>query len=163
MPKGHTAGSRLGCPSVALWCRRRALLSDAERGQRALARVARLAARLAGEGKALQARDLALAFGARRVVLGQAGDQARDAVAQLQGEVRGGGAHQLAHVLDADLAVALGKQAAGILGLAHGWAFGVVWGEGAGSEAARGEISSIASSSGWVVAGMARSSPMSQP
>ena len=50
---------------------------------------------------ALQARDLALAFHARRVIGGQAGDQLGDAFAQLKREVGGGGAHQPAHVLDA--------------------------------------------------------------
>ena len=54
-----------------------------------------------------QARDLALAFDARRVAGGQAGDQVRDAVAQLQREVGRRGAHQLAHVLDGHLAGAL--------------------------------------------------------
>ncbi len=49
----------------------------------------------------------------------QAGDQRGDAIAQLQREVRRGGAHQLAHVLDGHLVRLAALQAIGIFGLAH--------------------------------------------
>src|SRR5207248_4401326 len=54
----------------------------------------------------------------RGMVGRQAADQLDDAVAQLQGEVGGGGAHELADVVDRDLAVR--AQAGGMLGFAHG-------------------------------------------
>ena len=63
------------------------------------------AAELAGEAQRLQARDLALALDPRGVVRGQPGDQAGDAVAELQREVRRRGAHELADVVDRDLVV----------------------------------------------------------
>ena len=52
------------------------------------------------DAEALEPRDLALALDAGGVVGRQAGDQPRDALADLQREVRGRGAHQLADVLD---------------------------------------------------------------
>src|SRR5438270_4861746 len=76
---------------------------EAQRGKRSLALRGALAARLAREAQALEPRDLAFAFHARGVVRGEARDQLRDAVAQLQREVRGRSPHQLAHVLERDL------------------------------------------------------------
>src|SRR5436853_567033 len=72
---------------------------------------------LAGVAQAAEPRDLALALDASGVVGRQRGDELRDPVAQLQREVRRGGAHELAHVLDRDLVVRPG--ALGVLGLAH--------------------------------------------
>ena len=57
----------------------------------------------------------------------QARDQPRDAVADLQREVGGGGAHQLTHVLDGDLV--LRPEALGKLCLAHRLWFFVMTGE----------------------------------
>src|SRR2546430_15901759 len=53
---------------------------EIERGQRTLSGLADLAADLAGEAEALQARDLALSFQPRRVIGGQTGDQLGDAI-----------------------------------------------------------------------------------
>src|SRR6185436_8725917 len=85
--------------------------------ERALAVLARLAAHLAHVGDALEAGDLALALEPGRVVGRKAADERGDAVAQLQREVRGRGAHELAHVLDGDRVV--GGAAGGVLGFAH--------------------------------------------
>src|SRR5439155_18784501 len=99
--------------------------AEFERGQRRLFALAGLAARLAAEAEALEAIDLAFTLDARRVLGGQARDQVGDAVAQLQSEVRRRGSHQAAHVLDRDLAPALGApQPLGLLCLAHGRAGG---------------------------------------
>src|SRR3954447_8797951 len=75
----------------------------------------RRAAALAAEGDLLEARDLALARHARRVLGGQATDHVPDPVADLQREVRRRGAHELAHVIDRGLA----GQPFGALVLAH--------------------------------------------
>jgi hypothetical protein len=72
-------------------------------------------ARVAEPGQPL---DLALALDAGGMILGQAGDQPRDPVADLQREVGGGGARELTDVLDGDLV--LGPEALGMLGLAQG-------------------------------------------
>jgi hypothetical protein len=142
---------------------------DAERGQRPLALVSTLTARLTGETEPLQARDLPFAFAARGMSVGQAGDQTRNAVTQLQREMGGGSAHQLAHVLDAHSAIALPAQAGRILSLAQG---AVVWvgslagapeAPTAGSAVGRELISNIESSSAWVVEEMALSSPTTHP
>src|SRR5205085_12156051 len=61
--------------------------------------------------------DLTLAFDPGGMLGGQAADQGPDPLAQLEREVRGGGAHQLAHVLDGDLVV--GLESIWMLGLAH--------------------------------------------
>src|SRR4051794_4358912 len=124
------------------------LSGAAKRRQRRLAVLRRDPALLAGVAQALEARDLALALAAGRVVGGQRADELGDAVAQLQREVRGRGAHQLAHVLDGDLVV--GSGALGVLGLAH-WVV------------ATGEISRRVSRWAWTAAEMACSSPISQP
>jgi hypothetical protein len=134
-----------------------------KRGQRALALVHTLAARLAFQAQALQARDLPCAFHPRRVPRGQVGDQPGYAFAQLQSEMGGGGAHQLAHVLHAHLVP--GLLADGVLGLAH---FVVVAVELTllvvdVEDELLGAISSIPSSSAWVAAPIALSSPISQP
>ena len=65
----------------------------------------------------LQARDLALALDARGVIRRQVRDELADPVADLQREVRRGGAHELAHVLHRDLVVRPG--ALGLFALAH--------------------------------------------
>jgi len=77
---------------------------------------ARGAAVLALEGDPVEAPQLALALHPHRVALGQRLDELSDPVAQVQSEVRGRGAHQLAHVLDRRLPV----EAVGSLVLAHG-------------------------------------------
>ena len=56
-------------------------------------------------GDHVEAADLALALHARRMVWGQALDQGLNAVSKLKGEVRRRGAGELAHVLDAGLAL----------------------------------------------------------
>src|SRR5688572_9279674 len=76
----------------------------------------RLAPVLAVDRQPFEPRDLRLAEGPRGMVLGEAVDQVRDAVADLEREVRRGRAHQLPHVLDGRLAL----QAVGTLVLAHG-------------------------------------------
>ena len=86
------------------------------------------------------------------VVVGQAGDQPRDAVAQLQREVGRRGAHQLAQVVDGDLA--LRAQALRLLGLGH-WEVQ--------SPVSTGWISRRASMRDCTSAEMADSSPISQP
>src|SRR4030095_13940500 len=58
------------------------------------------AAPLGAVGDAVQPRDLALALDPRRVSLGQPVNERVDPVAQMEREVRRGGVHQLAHVLD---------------------------------------------------------------
>ena len=58
-----------------------------------------------------QPRDLALALDPRRVVLGQAADELGDAVADLQREVRRRRAHELADVVDGDVALAAVRDA----------------------------------------------------
>lgn len=134
-----------------------------------LALVAGLTARLAAQAKALQASDLPLAFHSGGMIVGQSRDQAGDAVAQLQGEVGSGGAHQLTHVLHAHLARALSDQAVRALGLAHGPVVcvgsleGDAGGVTAGSDAGREAISRIESSRACTVAEIALSSPISQP
>ena len=60
-----------------------------------------LAPHLARDGELIEPRDLALAFDPRRVLRGQVRDQRADAFPDLKREMGGGGAHQLAHVLDA--------------------------------------------------------------
>ena len=104
---------------------------------------------LAREAQAHEPLDLALALDAGGMVGRQRRDQLGDAVAQLQGEVRGGGAHQLADVLHGHLVVGAG--AVGMLEFAHE--------EGP----VTGEISSRASIRDWASRSIARSSPMSQP
>lgn len=89
----------------------------AERRQRALVLVGALAARLAFEAQAFQAGDLAFPFHLCRVSGGKVRDQLRDAFAQLQCEVGGGGAHQLAHILHRHLVTWLCADR--VLGLAH--------------------------------------------
>jgi hypothetical protein len=61
--------------------------------------------------KLLQPGDLTLALDARRVGVRQPRHKALDPVAQLQGEVGSGGAHQLTHVLDGHIADALPGEA----------------------------------------------------
>src|SRR5436190_17005315 len=75
-------------------------------------------ARLPDVGQPVQTGDLALALYPRRVSDRQPADQLGDPVAQLEREVRSGGAHELTYVVDRDLVVAL--EAGGILGFAHG-------------------------------------------
>src|SRR5215210_6752515 len=70
---------------------------------------------LRAEGELLEPGDLPLALHAGRVIGRQATDQVGDPVAQVKREVRGGGAHQLAHVLERRLALV----AVGSLELAH--------------------------------------------
>src|SRR5215218_3479671 len=77
-------------------------------------RPARLAAVL---GKLFEAGNLALAFDPGGVLCRQRRDQAADAVADLQREVRGGGAGERADVLGRDLGSLL--QQFGVLGFAH--------------------------------------------
>src|SRR4029450_9876597 len=102
---------------------------------------------LARESQRGEARDLALALDARGMVLGELGDEARDAVAQLQREVRGGGAEEHAHLPAGDLP----PDAVGMLGLAHGsWPW-----EGSDT----GSISRSSSRRACAVGPSARSSP----
>ncbi len=71
---------------------------------------------LALDGHQVEARDLALALDSHRVTLRQWLDQLANPVAQMEREVWGRGAHELAHVLDRRLSV----HAVGSLELAHG-------------------------------------------
>src|SRR5919112_993925 len=96
--------------------RRRRLGGDG--GQRRQALLGLDAADLAGVAEPRQARDLALALDPRRVTLGQPLDEPRDAVADLEREVRRRGAHELAHVVDRDLVVAAAADR--MLCLGHG-------------------------------------------
>src|SRR4051812_43822070 len=95
--------------------RRRGIRHGRDRRHRRHDLLAALAAGLAGEAELLEAGDLALALDAGGVVRGEAVDELGDAVAQLEREVGGRGTHQLAHVLDADLAA----DAFRMFGLAH--------------------------------------------
>lgn len=163
----------------------------AERRQRPLALVPALAARLAFEAQAFQAGDLAFPFHSCRMPGGEGRDQLRDAFAQLQREVRGGGAHQLAYILHRHLVTWL--RADRVLGLAHFFGSGnevvgvlftvlvgvaavvvsvLVGGLGVGvvtlvlvdvEDELLGAISSIPSNSACVLAPIALSSPISQP
>src|SRR3954462_14187146 len=141
---------RLGARAAGGGVRRRG-----DRGQRAYPGLGVVAARLAREAQRGQARDLLLAEPARRMVGVQRGDQPRDAVAQLQREVRRGGAHELADVVDGDVA----REAVGMLGLAHGE--GVL--EGWEARSLTGTISRSASIWDWTGTEKACSSPMIQP
>src|SRR5690242_775067 len=67
-------------------------------------------------GELFEAGDLALAFGPGGVTVGQRLDQAADAVAHLQREVRGDGTGEGADVLRGDL---LAAKQLGVLGFAH--------------------------------------------
>src|SRR5262249_42256445 len=144
---------------------------ELHRRKRALPVGRALAAHLAGQPEALKARDLAFAFEARGMVRRQAVDQLHDAVSQLQREMGGRCAHQLAHVLDRDLVLALlAAQAAGVFGFAQEVSFGCPPAYSACSTDAssaapclRGLISSSESSCACVVSEIAASSPISQP
>ena len=100
--------------------RRRRHRAGGDRRQRRQPLLALDAADLAGVAELRQARDLALALDAGGVAGRQAGDQPRDAVADLQREVRRRGAHELADVVERDLVV--GAAADGMLGFGHRFA-----------------------------------------
>ena len=114
-----------------------------------------LAADLARERDPLEPRDLALALEPGGVVGRQRRDQLADPVAELEREVRGRGAHELAHVVDRH--AVLGAQALGLLGFGHG----------------AGVYEPVAASTGWISSSAsmractstetAPSSPISQP
>src|SRR4051794_15234058 len=125
-----------------------------QRGQRLEAVLVWDAAELAEQAELLQARDLALALDAGWVILGQPADEPRDAVADLQREVRRRRAHELADVVDRDLVA--GGLADGALGFAHGLLAGawLVWAF---------LISRRESILACVATEMARSSPTIQP
>jgi hypothetical protein len=74
---------------------------------------------LAREGETVQASDLPLALDPRRVLGREVADQGAEPLADLEREVRGGGSHQLAHVVNCDLAAR--AQAIGVLSAAHFW------------------------------------------
>lgn len=74
-------------------------------------------AHLTGVGQLVQPGYLALALEAGRMIGGQVANQPADPFAQLKGKVRGGGTHQLAHVVHGDLAAR--EQSIWVLGLAH--------------------------------------------
>src|SRR6185437_11322322 len=74
---------------------------------------------LAHERDPVQPGDLALTLDPGRVVGRQLLDKGADAIAQLEREVGGGSAHQLAHVLNRHVVV--GLEAIWMLGLAHFW------------------------------------------
>ncbi len=81
------------------------------------ARLLVVAPGLAREGQPVQPRDLLLPQRPRRIVGTQRRDQLADPVAELQGEVGGGGAHELADVVDGDDVP--GTPALGLLGFGH--------------------------------------------
>ena len=109
--------------------------------------LGRVPAHLADVRDPVQPRDLSFALDASGMTLRQVLDQVADPAAELQREVRGGGAHQLADVLDGRLM--FGGEAVGVLGLAH---LLVLAG-----------ITCISSStSAWAASDTARSSPMIQ-
>ncbi len=128
----------------------RAALARVDRRHRAHAGLRVRAADLAREAEPREAGDLELPETARRVVGRQVLDEPGDPVAQLEREVRGRGAHELAHVVDRHPVA--GVAAGGELGFAHG-VFSVV----------SGMISSSVSSRAWSLGDMARASPTSQP
>src|SRR4051794_25812516 len=107
-----------GSHALRAWVTGASGLLLGKRGQRRQLLLGALAADLAAVAQPLEPGDLALALQSRGMVGGQPLDQPRDAVAQLQREVGGGGAHELAHVLDRDLPI--GAEAVGVLGFAHG-------------------------------------------
>jgi hypothetical protein len=84
--------------------------------------------------------------------VGQRADELGDPVAQLEREVRRRGAHELAHVVDGDLAAG----AIGMLGLAHEDGLDSVC-------SVTGLISRRASIRACVATGSAASSPIIQP
>src|SRR3954447_14130912 len=71
---------------------------------------------LRAPGQPVEPGDLPVALHTGWMLGRQAADQVLDPVAELQREVRGGGAHELAHVLHGGLAL----EAVGLLVLAHG-------------------------------------------
>src|SRR5215207_1585250 len=114
--RGPDPAERLGLAARrAVGVAGRLVVADA--AQRPLAVLALLPADLAGERDPLEPRDLALALNPRGVLRRERGDQLADAVAQLEGEVRGGRAHELADVVDGD--AVLGAEALRLLGFGH--------------------------------------------
>jgi hypothetical protein len=103
----------LGDPALAGDAPRPLVVVDAR--EQPLAVLVALAADLAREGEPLEPGDLLLAETAGRIVRLQADDQARDPVADLEGEVRRRGAHELAHVVHRDRTA----QSLGLLVLGH--------------------------------------------
>jgi hypothetical protein len=79
----------------------------------------RVPANLPRECDAVEPHDLPLALDPRRVLEWKSANQRADPFSQLQREVRGRRAHQLAHVLDCDLV--LSSQAVWMFGLTHFW------------------------------------------
>lgn len=126
----------------------------AERGQRGEPVFGRMPANLTCVGDPVQAGNLALALDPGRVTGGELADQGADALAQLEGEVRSGGAHELADIVHSDLAAL--AQAIGVLGLAHGR-------YGPCPAAFWGTTSRRASISAWTASEIALWSPISHP
>src|SRR4051794_24787790 len=142
-----------GSHALRAWVTGASGLLLGKRGQRRQRLLGALAAHLAAVTQPLEPGDLALALQSRGMVGGQPLDQPCYAVAQLQREVVGGGAHELAHVLDRDLPI--GAEAVGVLGFAHG--------APEGRRLLAGEISSMESIRLCESTEIALSSPTSQP
>ena len=145
-------------PSVGLRRLHGRRVERGQRGQRALAGIARLAADLAAEAEPFQTRDLAFAFDARRML----GRRARRSGSRCgrAAEARSGALRRpsAAHVLDGHLVCA--RLRAGVdprLGSSASRAESVYSGgelddSSSDGDAAAGAISSIESSSAWVSA-----------
>jgi hypothetical protein len=76
-----------------------------------------MSADLTVERERVEASDLTLAFDPRGMTRRQAADQASDPLAELEREVWRRGAHELAHIVNRDLASV--PQTIWMLGLAH--------------------------------------------
>src|SRR4051794_9280637 len=142
-----------GSHALRAWVTGASGLLLGKRGQRRQLLLGAGAADLAAVAQPLEPGDLALALEPRGMVGGQTLDQSRDAVAQLQREVGGGGAHELAHVLDRDLPIR--AEAIRVLGFAHG--------APEGRRLVAGAISNNASIRPCEATEIALSSPTSQP
>src|SRR5438270_13532580 len=91
-----------GTPATGLLLGRCRLVPHAR--ERLQSRLGLVAANLSDVGNLVEASDLSLPLYPCRMAGRQVADQSPDSLAQLQREVRSRGAHQLAHVIDRDLA-----------------------------------------------------------
>src|SRR5450755_620132 len=89
----------------------------AEARQRRQPGLGGVPANLSDVGDLVQTRDLPLSLASCRVPFREAADQRPDPLSKLEREMRGGGSHQLAHILDCDLSAI--TQAVWVLRLAH--------------------------------------------
>src|SRR3954469_16132849 len=135
---------RAAAASSSAWRRACAESSSRARVRAPSSSAGSVATRLATvAGEFLQLGDLPLPLDPRRVFGGQRADQPPDPIADLEGEVGGGGAGQRPHVLDRHLV--LGREQLGSLRLAHGFPRGPIFASSARSSIAACWLTLIAS------------------